>query len=1098
MFYKIGLDLGIASCGAAAIEVDASGQAKRILSLHSRTFDKAEVPKTGASLAEGRRLARGLRRRIRRKVLRLDDLRKLLGQEDMSRKIGERDVNELRCAALDEKISERDFARVLYSIAKHRGFKSNRKNASSKEDGKLLAATKQNDIIMQDNSYRTVGEMLYKHYASTDPNGNKLCCTRNKGGDYSKTVSRDRLIEEAKILFAKQRELGNILADENTEEKFIEIFTRQRSFDEGPGKGSPYSSNFAVGMFNGEFRAPKYSYTVDYSNALQKINNLKIQGNGEERFLSNEERASVRELLNKKTEIKYKDVRKLLALEAEYIFNISYQAPKKKGEEEKEITLEEIIKKAEDKVLVTMKNSTTIAKALSEEHRNRDIIDEVAKILLFNKSEERIREQISDNSLLNSLGEEEVLNILQLDCTKTSNLSLSALKAIEPYLEQGFKYSEAMEKADISADKNGEKSVLLQGEDMRARIDEITSPVVKRSVSQAVKVINALIREYGSPVAINIELAREMSKTFEERKKIEKDNKEREESNNKLRAAFKDTFGRDPKSSEFIKYKLYEEQGGKCPYSGKVIDADRLFKDEDYAQVDHILPYSKSFDDSFSNKVLVLTKENQDKRNDTAMAYQIRKGREKEYRALVYALYKDNPAKREKLLKEKIDETEWKNRALNDTSYLSRFVQNLLQDYLYFTPLKNVKRTVYAVKGKMTATLRRVWGINKVREDGDLHHAVDAAIIAVMDSGVIKNLTEFYKMKENVKLGGGEYTDEETGEVFGYKEVAILLKRGAKQPYKDFVEELRIRCLPDKDSMVDALQAIGYTQEQIEAVKPVFVSRMPRRKAIGTMHAATYMSAKHIDEGFVTVKTFLTKLSYDKKKDEITGYYDKSSDIKLYNLLLSRLKEFDGNAQKAFAEPVYKPTKDGRQGPIVRSVKIKDTSTSGMLIDKTNALVGNDAMIRIDIFAKCGKYYAVPIYVADLYKGILPNKVATAGKNEDEWPQINDSYQFLFTLHKDDLVYIEHKKGIELKKTNDNIKSALPKTMSVNATVLYYESFNRRTASIEVSDIANAYSTDGVGITTLLQFKKYTVDVLGNYHEVKSEKRLPLELKKKR
>ena len=1093
MFYKIGLDLGIASCGAAAIEVDESGQAKRILSLHSRTFDKAEA-EDGKSLAEGRRLARGLRRRIRRKVLRLDDLRKLLGQEDMSRKIGERDVNELRYAALNEQISERDFARVLYSIAKHRGFKSNRKNASSKEDGKLLAATKQNDIIMQDNSYRTVGEMLYKHYASTDPNGNKLCCTRNKGGDYSKTVSRDRLIEEAKILFAKQRELGNILADENTEEKFIEIFTRQRSFDEGPGKGSPYSSNFAVGMFNGEFRAPKYSYTVDYSNALQKINNLKIQGNGEERFLSNEERASVRELLNKKTEIKYKDVRKLLALEDEYIFNISYQAPKKKGEEEKEITLEEIIKKAEDKVFVTMKNSATIAKALSEEHRNRDIIDEVAKILLFNKSEERIREQISDNSLLNSLGEEEVLNILQLDCTKTSNLSLSALKAIEPYLEQGFKYSEAMEKADISADKNGEKSVLLQGEDMRARIDEITSPVVKRSVSQAVKVINALIREYGSPVAINIELAREMSKTFEERKKIEKDNKEREESNNKLRAAFKDTFGRDPKSSEFIKYKLYEEQGGKCPYSGKVIDADRLFKDEDYAQVDHILPYSKSFDDSFSNKVLVLTKENQDKRNDTAMAYQIRKGREKEYRALVYALYKDNPAKREKLLKEKIDETEWKNRALNDTSYLSRFVQNLLQDYLYFTPLKNVKRTVYAVKGKMTATLRRVWGINKVREDGDLHHAVDAAIIAVMDSGVIKNLTEFYKMKENVKLGGGEYTDEETGEVFGYKEVAILLKRGAKQPYKDFVEELRIRCLPDKDSMVDALQTIGYTQEQIEAVKPVFVSRMPRRKAIGTMHAATYKSAKHIDKGFVVLKTDLSDLN----KEKMARYFNKESDTRLYNAIIERLEKYDYDGKRAFKEPFYKPTKDGRQGPVVRSVKIKDKSTSGMLIDKTNALVGNEAMIRVDIFTKGGKYYAVPVYVADLYKGVLPDKVATQGKTENEWPQIDDSYEFLFSLHKDDLVFIEHKKGIELKKTNDNIKSKLPKTMSANATVLYYESFNRNTASIKISDYSNAYYGDSIGIATLLQFKKYTVDVLGNYSEVKSEKRLPLELKKKR
>lgn len=1090
MFYKIGLDLGIASCGAAAIEVDESGQAKRILSLHSRTFDKAEA-EDGKSLAEGRRLARGLRRRIRRKVLRLDDLRKLLGQEDMSRKIGERDVNELRYAALNEQISERDFARVLYSIAKHRGFKSNRKNASSKEDGKLLAATKQNDIIMQDNSYRTVGEMLYKHYASTDPNGNKLCCTRNKGGDYSKTVSRDRLIEEAKILFAKQRELGNILADENTEEKFIEIFTRQRSFDEGPGKGSPYSSNFAVGMFNGEFRAPKYSYTVDYSNALQKINNLKIQGNGEERFLSNEERASVRELLNKKTEIKYKDVRKLLALEDEYIFNISYQAPKKKGEEEKEITLEEIIKKAEDKVLVTMKNSTTIAKALSEEHRNRDIIDEVAKILLFNKSEERIREQISDNSLLNSLGEEEVLNILQLDCTKTSNLSLSALKAIEPYLEQGFKYSEAMEKADISADKNGEKSVLLQGEDMRARIDEITSPVVKRSVSQAVKVINALIREYGSPVAINIELAREMSKTFEERKKIEKDNKEREESNNKLRAAFKDTFGRDPKSSEFIKYKLYEEQGGKCPYSDKVIDADRLFKDEDYAQVDHILPYSKSFDDSFSNKVLVLTKENQDKRNDTAMAYQIRKGREKEYRALVYALYKDNPAKREKLLKEKIDETEWKNRALNDTSYLSRFVQNLLQDYLYFTPLKNVKRTVYAVKGKMTATLRRVWGINKVREDGDLHHAVDAAIIAVMDSGVIKNLTEFYKMKENVKLGGGEYTDEETGEVFGYKEVAILLKRGAKQPYKDFVEELRIRCLPDKDSMVDALQTIGYTQEQIEAVKPVFVSRMPRRKAIGTMHAATYKSAKHIDKGFVVLKTDLSDLN----KEKMARYFNKESDTRLYNAIIERLEKYDYDGKRAFKEPFYKPTKDGRQGPVVRSVKIKDKSTSGMLIDKTNALVGNEAMIRVDIFTKDNQYYAIPIYVADLYKGELPNRIPSKSKNG--WSQLDDSYQFLFTLHKDDLVLVENREGIKLTKERDCSKSNLDKEIVCNQELLYFNSFDIDGSRIKITNNINSHK-GRVGIKTLLQFKKYTVDVLGNYSEVKSEKRLPLEFKKKR
>ena len=168
-----------------------------------------------------------------------------------------------------------------------------------------------------------------------------------------------------------------------------------------------------------------------------------------------------------------------------------------------------------------------------------------------------------------------------------------------------------------------------------------------------------------------------------------------------------------------------------------------------------------------------------------------------------------------------------------------------------------------------------------------------------------------------------------------------------------------------------------------------------------------------------------------------------------------------------------------------------------MLIDKTNALVGNDAMIRVDIFTKCGKYYAVPIYVADLYKGVLPNKVATAGKNEEEWPQIDDSYQFLFTLHKDDLVYIENKRGFKLDKINDSLRSSLPKNKIVFKDILYFEGFDRSVCTIGVTDIDNCYKSR-VGITTLQQFKKYTVDVLGNYHEVKSEKRLPLELKKKR
>ncbi len=1097
MYYKIGLDLGIASCGAAAVEVDEKGNAKKILSLHVRTFDKAEVPKTGASLAEARRIARGLRRRTRRKTLRLKEIRDLLEENDLSRKPNEKDVNELRIKALDESISKRDFARVLYSIAKHRGFKSNKKNASSKEDGKLLEATKKNDFIMEEKGYRTIGEMLIKEFSTKDLQGKTVFNTRNKDRDYSKAITRTKLIEEIKVLFECQRKFFNPFATKELEDKFLAIFARQRSFDEGPGKGSKYSASFAVGKCNGEYRAPKYSFTADYSIALQKINNLKIAYFGNERFLDENERKIIINLLLNKNEVKYKDIRKNLNLDNQIIFKgIDYKVSQKsKSKNDEELSFEEIVKKTEDKVFVSMKNSNSIAKCLCVENRIRDIIDKVAEILLFNKSEERINIAIKSDELLKSLSQEEIDNISALDCIKTSNLSLSMLKKIEPFLEQGKKYSEAMQLAGLSNEDNTSKSILLNSKEMREKIEEITSPVVKRSVSQAVKVINALIREYGSPIGVNIELAREMSKSFEERSKIDKENKQRQENNDKLRKELEEKLNRNIKSSDFIKYKLYEEQGGKCPYSGNAIDFDRLFSDEDYAQVDHILPYSKSFDDSFSNKVLVLTKENQDKKNNTAMLYQIQKGREKEYTSRVFAMYQNNPVKREKLLKEKIDETEWKNRALNDTSYLSRFVQNLLQDYLYFAPLKGIQRKVYAVKGQMTATLRHVWGIKKIREDGDLHHAVDACIIAVTNNSVIKNLSEYAKIKEQVKSGQGEYIDFSTGEVLGYKDVAALLKKGAKTPYEEFINELRIRCLPDIDNMHEELSKIGYSQEEIQKAKPIFVSRMPQRKAIGNMHKATYMSAKNIDKGFVTIKTALIDLKYNKNKDEIENYYNKDSDIKLYNLLLERLRAFDGDSKKAFSQPVYKPTKDGRQGPLVRSVKTIDTSISGMIISKTNSLVGNDSMIRLDVFKKEEKYYAIPIYVADLYRGKLPNKVALALKPEEQWPEVDDTYQFLFSLHKDDLVYIEHKKGIEMKKINKNVLSQMENILHINKKVLYYEGFDRSTCSISVSDSNNIYSKHGLGIATLLGFKKYNVDALGNINEVKSETRLPLKIK---
>lgn len=221
--YRLGLDVGIKSVGWCVLECDENGEPIQINALNSRIFDAAEQPKTGASLAEPRRNARGLRRRIRRKSFRLERIRKLFSengielfetQDDLiclKDEYKNLDVVKLRSDALDKKLTEAEFARVLYSLARHRGFKSNkREGAKDSDEGKLLGSIRKSEEEMRESGMRTRGEQLYKKYLME---GKPV---HNKGGDYSMCVSRDILVKEIELLFEKQKEFGNNFAtDEN-------------------------------------------------------------------------------------------------------------------------------------------------------------------------------------------------------------------------------------------------------------------------------------------------------------------------------------------------------------------------------------------------------------------------------------------------------------------------------------------------------------------------------------------------------------------------------------------------------------------------------------------------------------------------------------------------------------------------------------------------------------------------------------------------------------------------------------------------------------------------------------------------------------------
>lgn len=255
MGYRIGLDIGITSVGWSVIENDYEGNPKRIIDLGSRIFDAAEKPKDGSPLAKERREARGLRRRLRRKKHRVERTKRLLERYNIiTKKEIERmyneynfqfNVYELRVQGLDQKLTNKELARILISLVKKRGYKSSSKaeESDNKEAGKLLTATKENETLMKEKGYRTVAEMYLKDekFKVKDKNNNyildkfgvPLIKIKNSVDDYKNTTLRKLLIEEIKLILNKQKELNALVTDEFINE-YLNIFEGQRNFDDGP------------------------------------------------------------------------------------------------------------------------------------------------------------------------------------------------------------------------------------------------------------------------------------------------------------------------------------------------------------------------------------------------------------------------------------------------------------------------------------------------------------------------------------------------------------------------------------------------------------------------------------------------------------------------------------------------------------------------------------------------------------------------------------------------------------------------------------------------------------------------------------------------
>jgi len=1109
----IGLDIGIASVGWAVLAPD------HIVALGVRAFDKAETAKEGESLNLARRSARLMRRRLQRRAWRQTKVARLLKREGLiedarffhAQTHAPISPWRLRVEGLDRLLSPEEWARVIYHLCKHRGFhwtsRAEEKKAGEDakgDSGKVKQGLAATNRLMRDKGYRTAAEMVVAEFPDAQ---------RNKQGDYGKAISRALLAEELAILFKRQHELGNPHTGEAFQAALLGNGDRKTGlfWSQKPAlSGENLLKMLGRCTFEkNEYRAPKASFTAERHVWLTRLNNLRIVVDGVSRPLNEPERQIALPLpYGQAGDLTHKQLRAALVKSgllgenfkfAKFPYAQSTDGKLKDPETAVLVKLpawQELRKHMKDKGLETEWQGI----AGAAQAGNPEQLDQIAWVLSVYKDDTEIERELA--KLVLPGGQATVNALAEISFDKFSNLSLKALRKIVPHMETGLRYDEACEAAGyhhsqlFKAGEGAERYLppFYSGRDKNGRMvfdnemDIPRNPVVLRALNQARKVVNALIREYGSPDSVHIEMARELSKPFDERKKVEKDQTEYRERNEKDKALFNEHFGQLPKGQEFEKWRFYREQQGKCAYSIEPIDLERLLE-PGYVEIDHALPYSRSFDDSKNNKVLVLAKENRDKGNRTP--YEYLGGEEESERWRRFAAYVEGNkayrlAKRTRLLRKNFGEEEaqsFRERNLNDTRYICKFFKNYVERYLKLAETSESKRCV-VLSGQLTAFLRARWGLLKIRGDSDRHHALDAAVVAACSHGMVKRLSDYARRKELEGVRDG-FVDLETGEIVDVAKYHQL-KAHFPDPWPGFRHELGARLFIDDPAQLrTAIEDLGtYPTEVLDTLKPLFVSRAPQRRNSGAAHKDTiYAQPERLKtQGGVTQKVPLSSLTLvdlgePDNEDKPCKLIDPHRNEKLYAAIRERLKTHGGKGDKAFpvGNPLRKPDRDGNPtGPVVRTVTLVIDKLSGIPV--RGGIAKNDSMLRVDVFTKGGKFHLVPVYVHHRVTG-LPNRAIVAFKDEEEWTLIDDSFGFCFSLHPNDLVKVSLKKEAHLG---------------------YYASCNRSTGAINLwahdrnQRVGKGGMIESIGVKTALNIERFHVDVLGNLYPAPPEKRRDL------
>lgn len=322
------------------------------------------------------------------------------------------------------------------------------------------------------------------------------------------------------------------------------------------------------------------------------------------------------------------------------------------------------------------------------------------------------------------------------------NLSSKAMRKIYPHIREN-NYSTACELVGYRHSKHSLTKDELKDRVLEDRLEllkknSLRQPVVEKILNQMINVVNALIEKnserdengnitkYFKFDEIRIELARELKKNAEERRDMDSQVREGKLRNERVFNILQKEFGiKNPTRNDIIRFRLYEElknNGYKDLYTNTYIPREILFSNQ--IDVDHILPQSRLFDDSFSNKTVVFKKDNLDKGNMTAFDYIKSKYGEEKLNDFVerienlFELGRKNieegisKAKYQKLLKQEAEIGDgFIERDLRESQYIAKKAKELL---FKITP------SVVSTSGRVTDRLREDWGLINIMKELNL------------------------------------------------------------------------------------------------------------------------------------------------------------------------------------------------------------------------------------------------------------------------------------------------------------------------------------------------------------------------------------------